>query len=80
MSSEQLIRNVIDSMCFNCAKRLLHFQLFTVTTASQSSNYFWIIEMLAEKRKNEKNDAPSGCGICFGLLEKFSSTEYLTEV
>lgn len=82
MSSVQLVKNVIDSLCYNCCKRLFHFQLFTVTTTVQSANYYWIIEYLNEKKQREQNpgNAFSGCGICFGLLEKFSHNEYLTQL
>jgi hypothetical protein len=78
--SEQLIREVIDSMCFPCAKRLLHFQLFTCTSGSEKTNYYWIIELLREKKNREANLPPQGCGVCFGMLEKFSQTEFLTQV
>lgn len=81
MSSVQLVKDVIDSLCYNCCKRLFHFQLFTVTTTVQNSNYYWIIEYLNEKKQREVNSGTfTGCGICFGLLEKYSHNEYLTQV
>lgn len=82
--SHQLITDCINSICFNCAKRILHFQLFTFTTQSPNSSYYWLMKLLDEKKKNETNTSSSlsslGCGICFGLLEKFSQTEYLEQV
>ena len=80
MTSEQIVRDAIDSMCFNCAKRLLHFQLFTHTSTSSSSSYFWIMKYLEDKKKKESESAPVGCGICFGLLEKYSQPVYLEQV
>jgi hypothetical protein len=80
MTSEKIIRDVIDSMCLPCAKRMLHFQLFTMTSSTQSSKYYWIVEMLNEKKKRETDSEPLGCGICFGLLEKYSQKPYLTQV
>jgi hypothetical protein len=79
-TSRQLIIDVINSMCFNCAKRLLHFQLFTFTSQSSSSSYYWIMQLLEEKKKSEVDSTSLGCGICFGLLEKFSQTDYLEQV
>ena len=82
--SQQLIKDCIDSMCFNCAKRILHFQIFTFTTQSPSSSYYWLMKYLDEKKKQETTKASTiaalGCGVCFGLLEKFSQTEYLEQV
>lgn len=78
--SEKLIKDTIDSMCFTCCKRLLHFQLFTITAGCEKTNHYWIQEYLVEKKKNESILPPSGCGICFGLLEKFSQEPYLREV
>ena len=80
MTTEQKIRDAIDAMCYNCSKRLLHFQLFTQTSTSSSSSYFWIMKYLEEKKKKELESAPVGCGICFGLLEKYSQTAYLEQV
>ena len=79
--SQQLIKDCVDSMCFNCAKRILHFQIFTFTTQSPSSSYYWLMKYLDEKKKQETTTSGAlGCGICFGLLEKFSQTEYLEQV
>ena len=75
--SQQLVRDVIDSMCLPCARRIFYFQLFTF--APDSPN-FWITEHLNAKKANEKDKPPIGCGICFGLLEKYSQTEFLTEL
>lgn len=81
-SVKQLVRDVIYSMCFPCARRIIPFQYFVVTSDSQkSSKSYWVTEYLKEKRVREAVPAvPSGCGICFGLLEKYSQTEYLTEL
>lgn len=49
------------------------------TFKSDSPNY-WITEHLNAKKAKEKGQPPAGCGICFGLLEKYSQTEFLTEV
>ena len=78
--SDKLIRNVIDSICYQCCKRMFHFQLFTCT--SNSTKYDWIAELLNEKKQNEaSNDyVPVGCGVCFGLLEKFSQEPFLKDV
>ena len=78
--SEQLVKDVIDSICLPCAKRILHFQLFTMTSVTKSSNYYWIVEMLNAKKLAETNSEPLGCSICFGLLERYSQTPYLTQV
>lgn len=79
--SEQLIKDTIDSMCLNCCKRLLHFQLFTITSACNKTNHYWIQEYLNEKKKREKESmTPLGCGICFGLLESYSQESFLKEV
>ena len=75
----QLIKDVIDSICYPCARRMIHFQYFVLTSNSQNSNY-WITEYLKEKRIKETGAPPMGCGVCFGLLEKYSQTEYLTDV
>jgi hypothetical protein len=80
MNHEKLIKDVIDSICFPCAKRILHFQLFTQTASSENSNYHWIQLYLNEKRKMEENADPQGCGICFGLLERFSQDKFLRQV
>lgn len=81
MDSQQLIKDIIDSMCLSCAKRLLHFQLFTIATSSHTSSYYWIQEYLYEKKKAEQNSTDfKGCGLCFGLLEKYSHESYLREV
>ena len=81
---QQLITDCINSICFNCAKRILHFQLFTFTTQSSSASYYWLMKLLEEKKKLEttlsSSSASLGCGICFGLLEKFSQNEYLEQV
>ena len=80
-SSRELIKNVIDSMCMNCCKRLLHFQLFTITAGCEKTNHYWIQEYLNEKMKREKDDEKGlGCAVCFGLLERFSQDSYLREV
>jgi hypothetical protein len=79
--SDKLIRNVIDSICFQCAKRMLHFQLFTKTSAD--SKYDWIVELLSEKRQNEmvnENYEYLGCSVCFGMLEQFSREAFLKRV
>lgn len=77
--NQQLIRNVIDSLCMQCAKRMLHMQLFTATKSTAESNYNWIVELLSEKKLKEAN-TQLGCGVCFGLLEKFSQQDYLKQV
>ena len=77
--NEELIKDVIDSICLPCAKRILHFQLFTTTASSLASNYHWIQLYLNEKRKKEENVEPIGCGICFGLLEKYSQEAFLNQ-
>lgn len=79
--SEQLVKDIIDSMCINCAKRLLHFQLFTITAGCNKTKHYWIQEYLNEKKKRENEASTAlGCGICFGLLENFSQQSYLKEV
>ena len=77
--NKQLIIDCIDSMCVTCAKRLFHIELFTATKTTVESNYNWIVELLNEKKKNEMSSS-LGCGICFGMLEKYSQTEYLNQV
>ena len=79
-SVKQLVKDVIDSICFPCARRIIHFQYFVMTSSSQNSNTYWITEYLKEKRTLETKGPLIGCGICFGLLEKYSQSEYLTEV
>lgn len=81
MSTQELIKSILDSICFQCAKRMMHFQLFTATSNSNTTKYYWIQEYIAEKRKNEFNSTDfKGCGVCFGLLEKYSHESYLKEV
>lgn len=77
--NKQLIINVIDSLCLTCAKRLLHIELFTATKSTAESNYNWIVDYLNEKKAKEQNEL-LGCGICFGILEKYSQKAYLQEV
>lgn len=79
--SEQIIKDTIDSMCLTCCKRLLHFQLFTITSGCSKTNHYWIQEYLSEKKKRENEFySDFGCGVCFGLLERFSKDSYLREV
>lgn len=77
---EQLIKDIIDSMCLPCARRMLYFPLFSMSSNLSSSRYYWIMEYLNEKKTNENDKEPLGCGICFGLLEKYSQTPYLNKV
>lgn len=77
---EQLLKDIIDSMCLPCARRLLYFPLFSMSSNSSSTKYYWIMEYLNEKKLAEQNKEPIGCGICFGLLEKYSQTPYLNKV
>lgn len=79
MNNKQLIKDLIDSLCLTCSKRILHMELFTQTKSTAESNYNWIVELLNEKRKNETN-LLLGCGVCFGILEKHSQNEYLQQV
>ncbi len=79
-SVKQLIKDVIDSLCYPCARRMIHFQYFVLTSNSQNTSNYWITEYLKEKRIKETETPPIGCGVCFGLLEKYSQTEYLTDV
>jgi hypothetical protein len=38
------------------------------------------MKYLEDKKKKESESAPVGCGICFGLLEKYSQPVYLEQV
>lgn len=79
--SEQIVKNIIDSLCWNCTKRILHFQLFTLTASCQTTNYSWIQKYVEQKKISEQSSQDfKGCGVCFGLLEKYSDQSYLTEV
>jgi hypothetical protein len=77
--NRQSITDCIDSLCLTCAKRLLHIELFTANKSTSGSNYYWIVEYLNEKKKKEEHQS-IGCGICFGLLEKYSQPQYLSQV
>lgn len=78
--TEALIKDVVDSLCFTCCKRILHFQLFTITAGCENSRFFWIQQYLNEKKKKDADAPPAGCGVCFGLLEKYSQDTYLRQV
>lgn len=80
-TTKQMIKDVINSMCLPCVRRVIHFQYFVMTSeTAKNDKTYWITEYLKEKRSRELNAPPEGCGICFGLLEKYSQTEYLTDV
>ncbi|CAF0902277.1 unnamed protein product [Brachionus calyciflorus] len=79
--TELLLKNIIDSLCWTCTKRIFHFQLFTVTASCENKSYFWIQKYLEEKKLKEHNSKDfQGCGICFGLLEKYSDESFLKEL
>jgi hypothetical protein len=75
---KELILNIIDSLCMTCVKRLFNFTVFALPETS--ANY-WFVEAISNKRKLESNSSQSmGCGVCFGILEKYSQKEYLQSV
>jgi hypothetical protein len=73
---KKIIKDIIDSICLTCVKRIFHFQYFTL---QNTSKYYWITEILNEKKLKEVS-SELGCGICFGLLEKYSQHSHLNEV
>ena len=65
-------KSLIESMCNFCLKRML-----TLTQTCQKT-YLNTNENIY--KSDYKSDSKEGCGICFAILGRFSSVEFLNEV
>ncbi len=68
-------KNLIESICSNCLKR--------IATLTQSCQKLYLNEnknIYKSNQNGQQQVIETECGICFGILGRFASAEFLSEV
>lgn len=73
MELNHTLKSSIDSMCRNCIKRLLTLDQATQKLYLNENNNIYSSE-------NTHISPLKGCGICFGILDTFSTDDFYNKV
>ena len=75
MDFDERAKHLIDSMCNYCIRRIL-----TLTQSCQKIYLNKAVNIYNKNEVEEEDVENAACGICFGILGRFTSKAFLNEV